>query len=345
MDGLKLLRKLKAERRQQQQGNATTTAAAAAPTATAPPPEEEPAAAQQQPRQPEGPRRDFWENEDLLLRTFQVNDKTIKLLEDPLGKFAAGNGATLWDCSLALARFLEWRFCCSGSSSWEGRRVLELGAGLGLVSMTLASLGAKVTATEREICVPLLTRNLEENGLLRTSEEDGACCVASFDWSWGALPSTTPSTASPSSSTPSSFDIVVGADLAFPSNSENYDYLADVFHHALSDGAEEAWLAHEQRRPEVESLFWDGLQKRGIVALRMVPAEGGDSSDASCSDSGQPPAYPTTLPPANILECQCTDIGIYRLCLLPTTTAAKTNDPPADPPDMDMDMAAGLTEY
>ena len=72
-----------------------------------------------------------------------------------------------------------------------------------------------------------------------------------------------------SSSSSSCYDVVVGADLAFPSNRDYYDVLADTLAEALGgtantgggaahhpNGVEtpllvEGWLAHESRRPEV----------------------------------------------------------------------------------------------
>jgi len=39
----------------------------------------------------------------------------VSFLEDPLGSFGGGNGATLWDCSLALALALE-----AARPDWRG---------------------------------------------------------------------------------------------------------------------------------------------------------------------------------------------------------------------------------
>ena len=150
------------------------------------------------------------------------------------------------------------------------------------------------------------------------------------------------------------FDVVVGADLAFPSNAENFEALADVLALALHDrcrgdgepeegrGAlhhrergdlkvrREGWLAHEERRPEVESRFWEALKRRHISAVRMKPwgtaeqgHQQGTNSGASAAQwesqspggpLGQP--HPTHLPPKCVVECQSPEIGIYRLLAL-----------------------------
>ena len=127
----------------------------------------------------------------------------------------------------------------------------------------------------------------------------GSCQAATLDWGKDPLPqfsaplpsvqeeqpsielSSKEGTKTSSSSSSSHYDVVLGADLAFPSNSGNYDVLADILAEALgattasaanrrsggggddevySDEAEtpprvEGWLAHETRRPEVESIL------------------------------------------------------------------------------------------
>ena len=132
-DALALLRRLRKEKQQQQQGEEEEEKKKMVTPGKMEvhPDYDIGRGGSHQRRQPEGPRRDFWEGEEqLLLREWPVfsasfeikmekthslslrreHVATLRVLEDPLGKHAAGNGATLWDCSLALSRFLECRF-------------------------------------------------------------------------------------------------------------------------------------------------------------------------------------------------------------------------------------------
>lgn len=190
-----------------------------------------------------------------------------------------GNGATLWDCALVLTRALAEHY-----PSMEGMVVLELGAGLGLVGMACAAaLGATVVSTEREIAVPLLRRNVEHNAA--ALQRRG--CVEVAPLSWGAAP-----TGALIAERPAGFDLIVGSDLVFPSNSDAYILLVDTLEVLLRShagrfsrggGAEppagpiagaaehlEMWLAHEPRRPNVEATFWSMLESRGIAVSSSV---------------------------------------------------------------------------
>lgn len=69
-----------------------------------------------------------------------------------------GYFGTVWDCSLALGAFLA----SIGPRSVEGKRVVEVGAGCGVVSAVCASLGAReVVATDTGDLLPLLRLNME----------------------------------------------------------------------------------------------------------------------------------------------------------------------------------------
>lgn len=68
-----------------------------------------------------------------------------------------GYFGTIWDCSVALSCFLAG----SDSSRVGGKRVVELGAGCGLVSVLCAALGAEeVIATDIADMMPLLKLNV-----------------------------------------------------------------------------------------------------------------------------------------------------------------------------------------
>lgn len=66
----------------------------------------------------------------------------------------------VWDCSLVLASFLS----ALGPQAVGGKRVVELGAGCGIVSALCATLGAaEVVATDTRDLLPLLKLNVAYN--------------------------------------------------------------------------------------------------------------------------------------------------------------------------------------
>ena len=73
-------------------------------------------------------------------------------------------GAAVWDASLVLAHYLPR--LAEGGWSWGGARVLELGAGAGLLAIAAAQLGASVAATDMdERVLELCAANGVANGV------------------------------------------------------------------------------------------------------------------------------------------------------------------------------------
>lgn len=102
--------------------------------------------------------------------TFEVGGRTLTLLRPPSADelidedaFAVDEflpyWAELWPSGVALARYV-------GGLELQGRRVVELGAGLGLPSFAAALRGAAVLATDwAEDAVALLAANAARNGV------------------------------------------------------------------------------------------------------------------------------------------------------------------------------------
>lgn len=86
----------------------------------------------------------------------------LEIAQDPVGTLAGGNGATVWDSAISLCKYVTRQHELA-PRCWEGKRVLELGSGVGLVSCVLAALGARVCATERRMALPLLEHNTSTN--------------------------------------------------------------------------------------------------------------------------------------------------------------------------------------
>ena len=233
---------------------------------------------------------------DIQCRSLGIS-RQLTLLEDPTGSLAGGNGATLWDSSLALTNFLTYHYADTDLSD---KHVLELGAGVGLVGMALASMGANVVVTERDMALPLLRRNMDRNAKVT----GGRVEVSELSWGGEAMQKLIKARGD----TP--FDIVVGSDLIFPSNSDAYEALADAYEVILKRQtctpdrgdcvAVDIWLSHEPRTPAIEDGFFQATKERGILVRRM---EHGDGID----DDKETKRLPVDLLPE--------DIFIYQLAL------------------------------
>ncbi|OQR86358.1 hypothetical protein ACHHYP_10628 [Achlya hypogyna] len=109
---------------------------------------------------------ELWERESAPMFTYPVRcgstvtrltaiqDRGLCSSEAPT---VASHGHCVWDAALVLAEYLQ-----STPRAWK--QVVELGAGVGLVGMTLAAMGVNdVVLTDQAYCLPLLHKNVEVN--------------------------------------------------------------------------------------------------------------------------------------------------------------------------------------
>ncbi|XP_019940358.1 protein N-lysine methyltransferase METTL21D [Paralichthys olivaceus] len=108
------------------------------------------------------------ENE-YFVREIEKNDGcALKVKQCYLGDV----GCVVWDAAIVLAKYLETKQFhdpSRGVDVWAGRRLLELGAGTGVVGLMAATLGAQVTVTDLEDLQNLLRMNIQENQALISS--------------------------------------------------------------------------------------------------------------------------------------------------------------------------------
>eukprot|EP00741_Cyanophora_paradoxa_P022103 tig00021434_g21337.t1 len=93
-----------------------------------------------------------------LPRPVRVNQNPAKGIA-----FAVWNAGTVLGAYLAEMKQRALRE--TGASAFEGRRVVEVGAGTGITGLACGMLGAHVTLTDRDPVLPLLRANVEANGL------------------------------------------------------------------------------------------------------------------------------------------------------------------------------------
>ena len=75
--------------------------------------------------------------DNLFVREIDRNDgQTLKINQSEIGDV----GCVVWDAALVLTKYLESNDFERGAA-WNGKQVLELGAGTGVVGLYAASLG------------------------------------------------------------------------------------------------------------------------------------------------------------------------------------------------------------
>lgn len=84
-------------------------------------------------------------------------------------------GLLIWSSSFVFAEYL---LRVKPVGSWQGKRVLELGAGTGMLGIALAMAGADVTMTDLAHITPLTVENIGKN----VTGIKGQCSAVSYKW-------------------------------------------------------------------------------------------------------------------------------------------------------------------
>ncbi|KAM4613929.1 EEF1A lysine methyltransferase 3-like [Polymixia lowei] len=158
-----------------------------------------------------------------------------------------GVAAPVWDAALHLCRYFE-----DQSFDLRGKRILELGAGTGIVGILAARLGAEVTLTDLPLAVPQLQTNVSANMPI-SGWPSVPPTVLPLSWGQDQL------------SFPSDWDLVLGADIVYLS--ETYPLLLETLVHLCKNGAV-VYLSSKMRREHgTPGFFEESLPNRFHVEL------------------------------------------------------------------------------
>ncbi|XP_054900912.1 uncharacterized protein LOC129369492 isoform X2 [Poeciliopsis prolifica] len=179
-------------------------------------------------------------------------------------------GAMMWPAALALCSFLDNN---RDTVDLRGKRVLELGAGTGLVAIVASLLGASVTATDLPEILGNLQANLMRNtrGLCRHTPQ-----VAPLPWGYD-LESTYPSSVY-------KYDYVLAADVVY--HHDFLDELLVTMKHFCKPGTTLIWA--NKVRFESDLVFTENFKKafhtsllieEGEMKIFMATSREGDEGD------------------------------------------------------------------
>lgn len=179
----------------------------------------------------------LWEREAASHHTFECHlatggIRTVRVAQnldgarcEELGS-ADGLHTTVWEAAVALYLLVDGQ-----PERWRGKKVLELGAGTGVVGLVLAAHGADVTLTDLPEALPILRHNAAANFEPGTPEAERVR-VLPLDWTQGL---------SPALRQLQPFDVVVGADLVY--NEALYAPLLDTLDRVCTAGMTQCYLA------------------------------------------------------------------------------------------------------
>lgn len=172
--------------------------------------------------------------------TFTFGDVKITLkqrLESHSGK-SDGTGCYVWNAGKYLAEYLQ-----SDNTPVNNLRVLELGAGSGVVGIVASLCGAKkAILTDKEEVVELLVENIHLNNIR------SKCEAAALPWG---------------ETVGEPVDTVIGADLLYDSKNgaDGYRPLVDTI---ISSQATKVILGVRWRKPDLEKAFFELMKQEGF---------------------------------------------------------------------------------
>lgn len=105
---------------------------------------------------------------------------SLSILQSPSSLMTPGvTGSVMWDSGIVLGKFLE-HAVDTRHLSFQGKKVVELGSGCGLVGCVAAFLGAHATLTDLPDRLRLLRKNVDTN--LRSGHILGSALVSELTW-------------------------------------------------------------------------------------------------------------------------------------------------------------------
>jgi predicted nicotinamide N-methyase len=178
-------------------------------------------------------------------------------------------GLKAWPCSLFLADFLHQQQ--QAALFGPGSRVLELGAGVGLVGLSLAALGASVDMTDRQ---PAVLERIRLN--VHANRHGLAGSARAWRYEWGS--------AECDHCPLAKYDVVIGSDILYADSMTGpHQMLLDALLHAAA-GHTRIWLASQWRRNTNAEAFF--ARARQTFEVRIVASRDNTGGDVRDADHG-----------------------------------------------------------
>ncbi|CAB4469764.1 hypothetical protein RhiirA5_351304 [Rhizophagus irregularis] len=206
---------------------------------------------------PKFPSFDFKISPSNQSKSFKIKNQTIYLYPDNDNNelfmndddHAVKTANNVWDASLILSKFLE-KQCNENKLDFKGKKVIELGAGKSIPSLTSSILGASmVTITDAPIVIPEIEKIIKLNGF-----ENNNVLAKPLDWE-------NRKDYIPFLIDKGPWDFILAADVIW------VDYLIVPLVDSIDELSTPSYttllLCHQSRTTRSDNMLFDTLKKRG----------------------------------------------------------------------------------
>ncbi|XP_063149863.1 EEF1A lysine methyltransferase 3 isoform X2 [Candoia aspera] len=147
-----------------------------------------------------------------------------------------GVAAPVWEAALALCEYFEAK-----KVNFQGKEVIELGAGTGVVGILASLLGGNVTITDLPVALKQIEENVHQNLPVQCMAQTRVCAL-----SWGL----------DHKDFPQNYDLILGADIVYLKNT--YPLLIRTLQH-LCGAQSTIYLSSKMREEHSTVLFFETL--------------------------------------------------------------------------------------
>lgn len=198
---------------------------------------------------------------DVDPESFTIDGRRVFIGE--VGNSGKGTGLTTWDGSVVLAKFLEYQSRETHALELRGARVLELGAGTGLVGLSAALLGAKeVVLTDLDYTMENLARNVATTlQLAANAQREVTSAVSTRVLDWFNPPKDL-----------GSVDLILASDVVWVEEliAPLVNTMSTLLSH--SQASARVLMAHQTRSVQSDRVLFAELERHALRS-RRVPTE------------------------------------------------------------------------
>jgi predicted nicotinamide N-methyase len=187
-------------------------------------------------------------------KSYMVKGELLRIKHDQAAAATKDLGAMIWPSSIVVCRYFELVLCPKQKKSkpLKGKRILEIGAGVGLAGLACALMGANVLLTDSQ---PEVLEFLDENVALNELKKQARTGL--LDWGDKKF----------HQRNATKYDFIILADLLYPETGAGNGLVDTLLAHTTKDT--EIIMAYQHRGCEKCLAFFDEMEAANFAVEKL----------------------------------------------------------------------------